>query len=274
VVKVHVHTEHPGEVLAWGQQFGDITKIKVDNMRWQQEEIMEQDETPTASSASKEAAPETAVIAISSGAGISKLFTSLGVTHIISGGQTMNPSTADIVAMINDSGAKKAIVLPNNKNIFLAAEQAVEVADIPTKIIHSRTISQGMAAMLEFNPDVDLEENAEAMESNLNTVKSGQVTIAVRDTKLDGREIHQDDYMGLIDGKIVNTNPKLMDATVEMVKLMLEEDSEIVTIIYGQDATSEMAEQLQNAILDIDDDLEVEIHEGDQPVYPFLVSVE
>ncbi|MFQ4154493.1 DAK2 domain-containing protein [Pediococcus pentosaceus] len=274
VVKVHVHTEHPGEVLAWGQQFGDITKIKVDNMRWQQEEIIEQDETPTASSASKEAAPETAVIAISSGAGISKLFTSLGVTHIISGGQTMNPSTADIVAMINDSGAKKAIVLPNNKNIFLAAEQAVEVADIPTKIIHSRTISQGMAAMLEFNLDVDLEENAEAMESNLNTVKSGQVTIAVRDTKLDGREIHQDDYMGLIDGKIVNTNPKLMDATVEMVKLMLEEDSEIVTIIYGQDATSEMAEQLQNAILDIDDDLEVEIHEGDQPVYPFLVSVE
>lgn len=274
VVKVHVHTEHPGEVLAWGQQFGDITKIKVDNMRWQQEEIIEQDETPTASSASKEVAPETAVIAISSGAGISKLFTSLGVTHIISGGQTMNPSTADIVAMINDSGAKKAIVLPNNKNIFLAAEQAVEVADIPTKIIHSRTISQGMAAMLEFNPDVDLEENAEAMESNLDTVKSGQVTIAVRDTKLDGREIHQDDYMGLIDGKIVNTNPKLMDATVEMVKLMLEEDSEIVTIIYGQDATSEMAEQLQNAILDIDDDLEVEIHEGDQPVYPFLVSVE
>jgi DAK2 domain fusion protein YloV len=274
VVKVHVHTEHPGDVLSWGQKFGDITKIKVDNMRWQQEEIMEQDEVPATPVEEEKEAPETAVIAISSGTGISKLFNSLGVTHIISGGQTMNPSTADIAAMINNSGAKQAIVLPNNKNIFLAAEQAVEVADIPTKIIHSRTISQGMAAMLEFNPDAELEENAEAMEDNLDTVKSGQVTVAVRDTKLDGREIRKDDYMGLIDGKIVNTNPDLMDASVEMVNLMLEEDSEIVTIIYGQDGSQAMAEELQNAILDIDDDLEVEIHEGNQPVYPFLISVE
>lgn len=273
VVKVHVHTEHPGDVLAWGQQFGDITKIKIDNMRWQQEEIIEQDDTPVATP-EKQEAPETAVIAISSGAGISKLFNSLGVTHIISGGQTMNPSTADIVAMINDSGAKQAIVLPNNKNIFLAAEQAVEVAEIPTKIIHSRTIAQGMAAMLEFNPEEALDDNAEAMEANLDTVKSGSVTIAVRDTTLDGREIHKDDYMGLVDGEIVNTASDLMDATIEMVNLMLEEDSEIVTVIYGKDANKEQADELRNAILDIDDDLEIEIHEGDQPVYPFLVSVE
>lgn len=272
VVKVHVHTEHPGDVLSWGQQFGDLTKIKIDNMRWQQEEIIEQDDSLTAPEPKE--APETAVIAISSGDGISKLFNSLGVTHIISGGQTMNPSTADIAAMINNSGAKQAIVLPNNKNIFLAAEQAVEVAEIPTKIVHSRTISQGMAAMLEFDPEAELDENASAMEDNLDTVKSGQVTVAVRDTKLDGRQIRKDDYMGMIDGKIVNTAANLMEATTEMVKLMLDEDSEIVTIIYGKDANQKQADELEQAILAIDEDLEIEIHEGDQPVYPFLISVE
>ncbi len=186
----------------------------------------------------------------------------------------MNPSTADIAAMINNSGAKQAIVLPNNKNIFLAAEQAVEVAEIPTKIVHSRTISQGMAAMLEFDPEAELDENASAMEDNLDTVKSGQVTVAVRDTKLDGRQIRKDDYMGMIDGKIVNTAANLMEATTEMVKLMLDEDSEIVTIIYGKDANQKQADELEQAILAIDEDLEIEIHEGDQPVYPFLISVE
>ena len=273
VVKVHVHTEQPGKVLSWGQQFGDITKIKVDNMRWQQEEIIEQDEEPESVDEDKPA-PKIAVIAVSSGSGISKLYTSLGVTDIISGGQTMNPSTADIVKVINESKAKEAIVLPNNKNILLAASQAAEVADIPTKIVPSKTIAQGMSAMLEFNEDETLDDNVASMSENLSTVKSGSVTIAVRDTTLDGREIHKDDYMGLIDGKIVNTNPDLMNATVEMVNLMLDEDSEVVTIIYGSDSSLEQAQELQNNILDIDDDLEVEIHEGDQPIYPFLVSVE
>ena len=273
VVKVHVHTEQPGKVLSWGQQFGDITKIKVDNMRWQQEEIIEQDEEPESVDEDKPA-PKIAVIAVSSGSGISKLYTSLGVTDIISGGQTMNPSTADIVKVINESKAKEAIVLPNNKNILLAASQAAEVADIPTKIVPSKTIAQGMSAMLEFNEDETLDDNVASMSENLSTVKSGSVTIAVRDTTIDGREIHKDDYMGLIDGKIVNTNPDLMNATVEMVNLMLDEDSEVVTIIYGSDSSLEQAQELQNNILDIDDDLEVEIHEGDQPIYPFLVSVE
>ncbi|WP_081478631.1 DAK2 domain-containing protein [Pediococcus claussenii] len=274
VVKVHVHTEHPGDVLAWGQQFGDLLNIKIDNMRWQQEEIMEQDVADDEVASEKEISVDTAVIAISPGKGISELFKSLGVTHIISGGQTMNPSTADIVERINQSGAKKAIILPNNKNIFLAAEQAVEVSNIPAEIVHSRTISQGMAAMLEFNPDDGLSENRERMEDNLDTVKSGQVTIAVRDTTLDGRTIKKNDYMGLIDGEIVNTNPDMMQATIDMVKRMLDEDSEIVTIIYGENSSMNEAEMLQNEILDLDDDLEVEIHEGDQPVYPFLISVE
>lgn len=195
VVKVHVHTEHPGEVLAWGQEFGDLQKVKVDNMRWQQEEIMQSDEqespVPAAEQPNGETTKtiDTAIISISSGDGIATLFKSLGVTHVINGGQTMNPSTQDIVDAINASGAKSAIVLPNNGNIFMAAEQSVDVVDIPVKIVHSKTIAQGMASLLEFNPDATLEDNQTAMEEALSTVKSGEVTVSIRDTTVDGVEI-------------------------------------------------------------------------------------
>ncbi|VDG19792.1 hypothetical protein [Lactobacillus sp. CBA3605] [Lactiplantibacillus mudanjiangensis] len=283
IVKVHVHTEHPGDVMTWGQRFGALIKVKVDNMRLQQETIMEHDQaedTPLAP-----AVPEVAngpkpdmhgyaIISVASGDGIATLFKGLGVTDMIAGGQTMNPSTADIVKAVNASGAKQALVLPNNKNIFLAAEQAAEVADIPVKIIHSKTISQGMTAMLAFNPEADLDENQSEMEDVLDTVISGQVTHAVRDTTIDGMEIHKDDYMGLVDGKIVVTDVDRQTATVEMVKRMLDEDSELVTIFYGADATKADADQLADAVSALDDELEIEIHEGNQPVYPFLISVE
>ncbi|WP_338210913.1 DAK2 domain-containing protein [Lactiplantibacillus paraxiangfangensis] len=283
IVKVHVHTEHPGDVMTWGQRFGALIKVKVDNMRLQQETIMEHDQEET-SAENKVAAAESAqpqidmhgyaIISVSSGDGIAKLFTGLGVTHIIAGGQTMNPSTADIVKAVNDSGAKQALVLPNNKNIFLAAEQAAEVADVPVKIVHSKTISQGMTAMLAFNPEADLEDNQAEMEDTLDTVISGQVTHAVRDTTIDGLEIKKADYMGLVDGKIVITNPDRETATLDMVKAMLDEDSELVTIIYGADATKADADKLAKAVQALDSELEIEIHEGDQPVYPFLISVE
>ncbi|MDV7719074.1 DAK2 domain-containing protein [Pediococcus ethanolidurans] len=273
VVKVHVHTEHPGKVLAWGQQFGDLATVKVDNMRQQQEEIMEKDDPVQAD----QPVPDTngtAIIAIASGEGVDKLFRSLGVTHIISGGQTMNPSTADIVAAINDSHAERAIVLPNNKNIFLAAEQAIEVADIPAKIVHSRNISQGMTALMGFNPDSKLDENVAAMEDNLTSVKNGEVTTAIRDTTVQGKTIKKGNFMGIIDGTIATTKPTILEAASEMVKLMLDEDSEIVTIIYGKDAKKSEAEKLESTIQALDDELEIEVHEGDQPVYPFIVSVE
>ncbi|WP_461239408.1 DAK2 domain-containing protein [Paucilactobacillus sp. N302-9] len=279
IVKVHVHTEHPGKVLAWGQEFGDLQKVKVDNMRWQQETIMENDQ-PTEDAVTKAANTpakpdiDTAVIAVASGDGIAELFKSLGVTHIISGGQTMNPSTEDIVKVINASGAKKALVLPNNGNIFMAAGQAAEVADVPTKIVHSKTIAQGMEAMLEFNPENTLDDNAEAMDSNLTAVKSGEVTNAIRDTKIDGIQINKDDFMGIVDGKIEVTNPDIKIAAVQMVKAMLDEDSEIVTIIYGQDGDEKVAKEIEDEILAIDDELEIEIHSGGQPVYPYLISVE
>lgn len=281
VVRVHVHTEHPGKVLSWGQEFGDLQTVKVDNMRWQQEEIMEKDdhedaaETPVErAEEDAEQAPETAVIAVVAGDGIAKLYKSMGVTHIINGGQTMNPSIEDIANAINNSGAKQALVLPNNGNIFMAADQAANVADIPTQVVHSKSISQGLTALLDYNQEADLKTNHDNMEANCANVKSGEVTIAVRDTTLNGRDIKKDDYMGIVDGDITNTDPDLKTAAIEMVKQMLDEDSEVVTILYGEDGDKETAEQIQDAVLDVDDELDVQIYEGDQPVYPYLISVE
>ncbi len=279
VVRVHVHTEHPGEVLSWGQQFGDLQTIEIHNMVWQQEEIMEHDdeeaESPIEKAKQQAApAPETAVIAVASGDGIAKLLKSLGVTHIISGGQTMNPSTQDITEAINQSGAKQALVLPDNGNIFMTADQAAEVADIPTKVVHTKTIAQAMSAMLEYNAEASLEENQANMEENMTTVASGEVTHAIRDTKIDGMEIQKDDFLGIVDGKIVEATPDLKETAIKMVKQMLDEDSEVVTILVGADGDSETAEAIKKAILDVDDELDVQIYDGGQPVYPYLISVE
>ena len=279
VVRVHVHTEHPGEVLSWGQQFGDLQTIEIHNMVWQQEEIMEHDdeeaESPIEKAKQQAApAPETAVIAVASGDGIAKLLKSLGVTHIISGGQTMNPSTQDITEAINQSGAKQALVLPDNGNIFMTADQAAEVAAIPTKVVHTKTIAQAMSAMLEYNAEASLEENQANMEENMTTVASGEVTHAIRDTKIDGMEIQKDDFLGIVDGKIVEATPDLKETAIKMVKQMLDEDSEVVTILVGADGDSETAEAIKEAILDVDDELDVQIYDGGQPVYPYLISVE
>ncbi len=279
VVKVHVHTEHPGKVLSWGQQFGDLQTVKVDNMRWQQEQIMDEDkaeETPVEKATNEEAADqvETAVIAVAAGDGISKLLKSLGVTHVISGGQTMNPSIQDIADAINNSGAKQAIVLPDNGNIFMAADQAKEIADIPTVVVHTKTIPQAMSALIDFNPDSSLEDNQSAMEDALDTVKSGSVTTAVRDTTVNGIAIKKDNFIGIVDGDIVATNADLETTAEEMVKKMLDEDSSVVTIYYGEDGNEEFADQLQSVIETMDDELDVQVYEGDQPVYPYLISVE
>ena len=282
VVRVHVHTEHPGQALSWGQEFGDLQTIEIHNMVWQQEEIMEHDDEGDAAASDEQAsqpaetepAPETAVIAVASGDGVIKLLKSLGVTHIISGGQTMNPSTQDIVDAINQSGAKQALVLPDNGNIFMTAEQAAEVAEIPTRVVHAKTIAQAMSALLDYNPEADLATNQESMEANIGNVASGEVTHAVRDTTIDGQEIKKNDYLGIVDGKIVETNPDLEETAIEMVKKMLDEDSEIVTILYGEDGTEETAQAIKAAVEEVDDELDIQIYEGGQPVYPYLISVE
>lgn len=276
VVKVHVHTEHPGMVLSYGQKFGSLIKVKVDNMRLQHETILEKDEEEEREEeiSENEISGDYGIIAIASGEGVAEIFKNLGATYVLSGGQTMNPSTQDIVDVIAKTKKDKVIILPNNKNIFLAADQAAEVCDVDAVVVPSKTIAQGMAAMLGFSKDADLEENKEAMTDELDTVISGQVTIAVRDTTIEGREIKKDDYMGIVDGNIVVTNPDRKGAAIEMVRAMLDEDSEVVTIIYGEDGNKEEAEAIETAVSELDEDLEIEIHEGNQPVYPYLISVE
>ena len=267
VAKVHVHTEHPGDVFQYGSQFGQLGKIKIDNMRIQHETIVDNDEQ-------KQEAVDFAVSAVASGNGIRKLFESEGVNRIISGGQTMNPSTADIVDAIKKSGAKQAIILPNNGNIVMAAKQAAEVSDIPVGIVPTKTISQGLTAMLSFDPNASVDENVEAMTEDLDTVVSGEVTQANRDTVIDEIEIHKNDYLGIVDGSIRIDNPNLINATVQMIEKMLDEDSEIVTLMYGRDSNKSQAEQVVEKLEASHDDLEFEIHDGGQPVYNFLVSVE
>ena len=217
---------------------------------------------------------QTCALPISSGNGIRKLFESEGVNRIISGGQTMNPSTQDIADAIKKSGAKKAIVLPNNGNIVLAAKQAAEVSDIPVGIVPSKTISQGLTSMLSFNPDDSVEDNVKNMTEDLDTVVSGQVTQANRDTTIDKVEVHKNDYLGIVDGNIRVDDPDMIKATTKMIEKMLNEDSEIITIMFGRDASKKDADKVVADLKKKHDDLEFEIHDGGQPVYHFLISVE
>ncbi|KAA8372890.1 DAK2 domain-containing protein [Leuconostoc carnosum] len=278
IVKVHVHTENPGEVLSWGTHFGSLVKVKVDNIRDQQQAVIDEQRTEAVQATkvipNVTTVVNTAVITIAAGEGVAELFKSLGVHTVISGGQTMNPSTADIVEAINASGAKQVVILPNNSNIFMAADQAVELADVSVKVVKTKTIQQGLTAMMGYNPEADVSINSKDMSAMMTEVKSAQVTKAVRDTNLDGREIKHDDWMGIIDGNIAVVTDKLQTTAIESVEKMLDEDSEIVTIIYGEDAKEKDAKKLEEAILTIDSDLEVEIHNGKQPLYPFLISVE
>ncbi|WEV50474.1 DAK2 domain-containing protein [Lactobacillus sp. ESL0731] len=267
VAKVHVHTEHPGDVFLYGSQFGQLGKIKIDNMRIQHETIVNDSDE-------QQESVDFAVIAVASGNGIRKLFESEGVNRIISGGQTMNPSTQDIIDAIKKSGAQKAIVLPNNGNIVMAAKQAAEVSDIPVGIVPTKTISQGLTAMLSFDPDLSVEENVDSMTEDLDTVVSGEVTQANRDTTINDVEVHANDYLGIIDGDIEVDNPDLVTATINMIEKMLDEDSEIITIMFGRDSNKKQAEQVVAGLQANHDDLEFEVHDGGQPVYNFLVSVE
>ena len=274
IVKVHVHTEHPGEVMNYGQKFGALIKVKVDNMRLQHETILEHDEEVAEFEAAPTERKPYAVIAIAAGEGVQELFKSLGAAYVISGGQTMNPSTEDILKAIKEVNADQVIILPNNKNIFMAADQAAEVADVPVAVVPSKTVSQGMTAMLAFNGEQSLEENKTAMTEMLDSVVSGQITNAIRDTAIDGVEIHEGDYLGMVDGKIILSEADKYQATLDTLNKMISEDIEIITIIVGEEGTQAEAEKLSEAIDASYPDLEVEILEGKQPVYPYLLSAE
>ena len=273
IAKVHIHTETPGAVLSAGQKYGSLMKIKVDNMREQHAAIVNDESAPVAPMKKVEKIPY-AIVTIAMGEGIARLLRSIGASYVIEGGQTMNPSTEDIVKAVKEIGAERVLILPNNKNIVMAAEQAAELLDIEAAVVPTKTIPQGMAAILAFNPEVSVEDNKENMTEGFAHVKTGQVTYAVRDTSIDGVEIHKDDYMALAEGKIILSTPQMMDAAKEVINHLGDEDSEIITVIYGEDATEEQANELASFIEENFADAEVEIVEGKQSLYPFILSVE
>lgn len=274
IIKVHVHTETPGEVMNYGQKFGSLVKIKVDNMRLQHDDILDGKGSNQAESTPAAERTNLAIIAVAAGEGIENLFKDMGVKSIISGGQTMNPSTNDILDAINKANADNVIILPNNKNIIMAANQAVEVSEIPAAVVETKYISQGLTAMLGYNPDGTLDDNKAAMVAEMANVTSGQVTVAVRDTTVDGLEIHKDHFMGIIDGKIVSEDADLVKETINMVNAMIDEDKELVTLIFGEETDQATAELIAEAVESANEDIEVEIVDGGQPVYHFLASVE
>ncbi|MGN4126242.1 DAK2 domain-containing protein [Lysinibacillus sphaericus] len=273
IAKVHIHSEQPGAVLAMGQKYGSLIKIKVDNMREQHSAIVGEDHKAPIPTKKVEKHPY-AIVTIAMGEGVAELLRSIGASYVIEGGQTMNPSTEDIVKAVQEIGAEKVLILPNNKNIVMAAEQAVELLDIEAAVVPTKTIPQGMAAILSFNPEATVEVNRTTMTDALANVKTGQVTYAVRDTSIDGVEIHKDDFMALAEGKIVLSTPALKDAAEKVITDLVDEDAEIVTIIYGEDTTEENAATLVKFIEENYPDIEVELFNGKQGLYPYIISVE
>ena len=271
-VKIHVHTETPGDVFNYGQQYGELIKIKSDNMREQHREVLRKQEAKQAT-APKEL-KEQAMISISMGAGLSKVLTSMGVDYIVEGGQTMNPSTEDIMKAIKEVNAKNIFIFPNNKNIQLAAKQAAELAEENVFVVESKTAPQGLAAVMVYNPQATAEENFANMQEVLSTVSTLEVTHAVRDTNIEGVEIKKDEFMGIRDGKIVVSNLSLNAVLEELLEKSLDEDSEIVTLYLGEESTEEYTDFLEQLIEEKYPDVEVELIESGQPVYPYIIGVE
>lgn len=272
IVKVHVHTEDPGLVMQEGLKYGRLVKVKVDNMRLQNEGVAEKEKTNNISTSTSKS--DWGLIAITAGDGLADIFREMGVQHVVSGGQTMNPSTEDILKAIEAVNAEKVIILPNNKNIFMAAKSAAEVSDIPVEVIETATVPQGFTALLSFDPTKSIEENKENMTASLADVQSGAVTQAIRDTNIDGIDIHKKDTLGMVNNKIVASTKKMNDAIFAAFEKMIDEDSEIAAIYIGEDGKKSNAERIAKELEKRYPELEVEIHDGKQPVYPYIFSVE
>lgn len=273
VVKVHIHSEEPGTCLSYGQKYGSLINMKIENMREQHTNIVGE-EHRAAPPKKKNEKLEYGIVTVSMGSGVAELFRSIGAHAVIEGGQTMNPSTEDIVKAIEEINAEKIIILPNNKNIIMAAEQAAQVIDKDVVVIPSKTVPQGLTSLLAFNPTTSLEANKEGMTEALNHVKTGQITYAVRDTNIDGLTIEKDDFMGISDGKIVLKDKNKLQAAKELLKTMLDQDSEILTILKGEDASDEEVDELSQFVQEQYEDVELEIHDGKQPLYAFIFSIE
>ena len=291
IVKTHVHTNDPGLALQKALNFGSLSKIKIDNMREEHQEKLIKDSQKLAAQqkAEEEAyeaaqadekinnmpAKEMGFVSVSIGEGMNEVFRGLGVDYLIEGGQTMNPSTEDMLNAIEHVNAKTVFILPNNKNIIMAANQAVDlVEDKQIIVIPTKTIPQGITALVNYIPDHSAEENKEQMMAEIENVKTGQVTYAVRDTEIDGKTIKQNDFMGIGDKSILSVGTDLRATTLEMVDAMVDEDSAIVSIYFGSDSDEDSANELAAAIEEKYPDVEVEVNDGGQPIYYYVISVE
>lgn len=282
IVKTHVHTNDPGLAIQTALTHGSLSRIKIDNMREEHQERLIKDAEKQAALQAQETEEEEVVIdkdmgfvAVSIGEGLGQIFTELGADYMIEGGQTMNPSTEDVLDAIKKVPAKTVFVLPNNKNIILAANQAASLCeDREVVVLPTKTIPQGITALINFIPEQSVEENKERMLEEIENVKTGQVTYAVRDTVIDDKEIKEGDYMGIGDAGILSVDADITTAFTEMVSAMVSEDSAIVSVYYGEDVTEEDAQALASAIEEQFPDLEVELQMGGQPVYYYIVSVE
>jgi DAK2 domain fusion protein YloV len=291
IVKTHVHTNDPGLALQKALTFGSLSKIKIDNMREEHQEKLIKDSQKLAAQqkAEEEAyeaaqadaktnnmpAKEMGFVSVSIGEGMNEVFRGLGVDYLIEGGQTMNPSTEDMLNAIEHVNAKTVFILPNNKNIIMAANQAVDLVDDKQIIvIPTKTIPQGITALVNYIPDHSAEENKEQMMAEIENVKTGQVTYAVRDTEIDGKTIKQNDFMGIGDKSILSVGTDLRATTLEMVDAMVDEDSAIVSIYFGSDSDEDSANELAAAIEEKYPDVEVEVNDGGQPIYYYVISVE
>lgn len=273
IVKVHVHTLSPGTILNYAQQFGEFIKLKIENMTEQHTNLQEAGKAPDQV---KEEIKEYALISVAIGDGVEELFRDLRVDQIVSGGQTMNPSTEDFIEAIKKCHAKHIFILPNNSNIIMAASQACDVLEegIEARVIPSKTIPEGLVACMMFNPEANMDDNEEEMKEALSSVKTGQVTFAIKDTQMDGVEVKKDHFIGISGKQIICCYPDKVKTTFEMIESMIDDMSSIITIIVGEDVSDEEKEKLESLLSEKYSDIELDIKEGQQPVYSFIIGVE
>ena len=280
IVKVHVHTNHPGQAIERALTYGSLSRMKIDNMREEHQEKLIKDaqkvaEAQAEEERTKEPPKEAGFISVSAGEGLSGIFRDLGVDYLIEGGQTMNPSTEDMLNAIDRVNAKTIYILPNNKNIVLAANQARDLTeDKEIVVVPTKNVPQGIAALIAFSPDGSSEENSEAMLEAAGLIKTGQITYAVRDTRIDNKEIHEGDIMGIGDSGMLAVGRERDQVVLDTISAMADEDSEIISVYYGEGVTEEDAAALGEKLEELYPDCDIEVNEGGQPIYYYIVSVE
>ncbi|WP_032121779.1 DAK2 domain-containing protein [Clostridium amazonitimonense] len=271
VIKVHIHTNDPGAVLSRAVALGELSKIKIDNMREEHRSLIVEQEYKEEP---KEELKKYGFISVAMGEGIEHIFKDLGVDYVIEGGQTMNPSTQEIVQSIEKVNAENVFILPNNKNIIMSATQAAELAEKNVIVLPTKSIPQGITCVTMFNPDIEVEENVEVMKESIESVTTGSVTYAVRDTEMDGIQIKEGNILGIVEGKIKEVGSEVFEVTESLLGKMVDEDKSLITLFYGSDCDKNKVEEFAKKLEEIYEDLDIQCYEGKQPLYYFIISVE